>query len=197
MGRKVSGPTMLGSGTAAQTRESTFEPILRKEDGFIFVRQPGHRKIAEAELRYAFGIQSTEILGEEGTMRRRRSRKISVLEFRHQAPLRFFEHCAKCARFGNHCPDLALGKEVLRGKKKIAYGDEAAEDSIHMSAFSCQAPLYYIERCRMKCPRGGRCREEGLLLALLDGKKVLDYSYKKIIKLPRTRCRRKEAREAA
>jgi hypothetical protein len=90
-----------------------------------------------------------------------------------------------------------MGKEVLRGKKKIAYGDEPAEDSIHMSVFNCLAPVYYIERCKVKCSHGGRCREEGLLLALLDGKKVLDYSHKKIIAFPRVRCRCKEAKEAA
>ena len=71
------------------------------------------------------------------------------------------------------------------------------KDSIHMSAFNCLAPLYYIEHSRIKCPHAGRCREEGLLLALLDGRKVLDYSHKKIIELPRVRCRRKAAKEAA
>ena len=188
---------MLGSGTAALARKSTFKPILLKEDGFIFVRKRDHRKTAEAEPQHAFGVQSTEVLDEEGTMRRQRSKKISVLEFMHQAPLKFFEHCAKCARFGDDCPDLTLGKEVLRGKKRIAYRDEPAQDTIHMSAFNCLAPLYYIERSHVKCAHGGRCREEGLLLALLDGKKVLDYSLKKIVEPPRARYRRKGARKAA
>lgn len=126
-------------------------------------------------------------------MARKSSKSISVLEFGCQAPLRFFEHCAKCARFGDDCPDLRVGKEVLRGKKKIAYGDEQAEDTIHVSAFNCLTPLYYFERSRKKCGHAGRCREEGLLLALLDGKKTLDYSHKEVTELPRVR-RRKVAR---
>ncbi|UCD87012.1 MAG: hypothetical protein JSV01_04400 [Desulfobacterales bacterium] len=130
-------------------------------------------------------------------MKARVPKNISVLEFRHPAPVKFFEHCAKCARFGDDCPDLKLGREVLRGKKKVAYGDEVSRDSIHMSAFNCLAPLYYIERSRIKCAYAGRCREEGLLLALLDGKRVLDYSCKKIIELPWTRCRQMKAKKAA
>jgi hypothetical protein len=78
-------------------------------------------------------------------------------------------------------------KEVLRGRKEIAYGEDADEDSIHVSAFKCLAPLNYIERGRSRCPHEHRCREEGLLLALLDGKKVLDYSSTKVFKLPRRR----------
>ena len=105
-----------------------------------------------------------------------KSETVSPVDFHCLAPLKFFEHCAKCARFGDDCPDLTLGKEVLRGKKRIAYRDEPAQDTIHVSAFNCLAPLYYIEHSHMKCAHGGRCREEGFLLALLDGKKVLDYS---------------------
>jgi len=89
-----------------------------------------------------------------------------------------------------------MGKEVLRGKKKIAYGNERAEDSIHVSAFNCLTPLYYFEKSRKKCAHAGRCREEGLLLALLDGKKTLDYSHKEVTELPRVR-RRKVARRVA
>ena len=129
-------------------------------------------------------------------MARKSSKSISVLEFGCQAPLRFFEHCARCARFGDDCPDLRIGKEVLRGKKKIAYGDEQAEDTIHVSAFNCLTPLYYFERSRKKCGHAGRCREEGLLLALLDGKKTLDYSHKEATELPRVR-RRKVAKRVA
>ena len=129
-------------------------------------------------------------------MARKSSKSISVLEFGCQAPLRFFEHCARCARFGDECPDLALGKQVLRGKKKIAYQDERAEDTIHVSAFNCLTPLYYFEHSRKKCGHAGRCREEGLLLALLDGKKTLDYTHKEITELPRER-RRKVARRVA
>jgi hypothetical protein len=136
-------------------------------------------------------------------MTRKSPKSISVLEFECQAPLRFFEHCARCPHFGNNCPDLAMGKEVLRGKKKIAYTDEPAENTIHVSAFNCLTPLYYFERSRKKCAHAGRCREEGLLLALLDGKKTLDYSHKEVIDLPKVRKRKvgkaaaAKAREAA
>ena len=128
-------------------------------------------------------------------MARRISKQISVFEFVCQAPLRFFEHCAKCARFGDDCRDLAMGKAILRGKKKIAYGDYQAEDTIPLKAFNCAAPLYYFERTRKKCGHEGRCREEGLLLALLDGKKTLDYSHKDVAELPVVR-RRKVAKAA-
>ena len=129
-------------------------------------------------------------------MARKSSKTISVLEFGCQAPLRFFEHCVSCARFGDDCPDLAMGKEVLRGKKKIAYTDEQAEDTISLSTFNCLTPLYYFERSRKKCAHSGRCREEGLLLALLDGKRTLDYSHKEVADLPRIR-RRKVAKGTA
>lgn len=129
-------------------------------------------------------------------MARRIPRDISVLEFGCQAPLRFFEHCDRCPRFEDDCPDLTLGKEVLRGKKKVAYGDEQAENTIHASAFNCLTPLYYFEHSRKKCPHVGRCREEGLLLALLDGKKALDYTHKEVTELPRVRRRRKVAKRA-
>lgn len=118
------------------------------------------------------------------------SNNISVLEFECQAPLRFFEHCAACARFGDDCPDLAIGKEILRGKKKISYGNNAGEDNIDIRSFKCRAPLYYFEHTRMKCARKGRCRDEGLLLALLNGKKTLDYSHKDVAELPRMRRRK-------
>ena len=130
-------------------------------------------------------------------MTRRMSKAISVFEFGCQAPLRFFEHCVACARFGDDCPDLVMGKEILRGKKRIAYGDDQGEDTIHATAFNCLAPLYYFERSRKKCAHAGRCREEGLLLALLDGKKTLDYSQKEIIELPQVTRRRKVAKRVA
>jgi len=44
---------------------------------------------------------------------------IHVLEFECQAPLKFYEHCKKCPRFGNDCPDLSLGVELLRRKRKL------------------------------------------------------------------------------
>jgi hypothetical protein len=130
-------------------------------------------------------------------MARRMSKNISVLEFGCQAPLRFFEHCAACPRFEDDCPDLKMGKEVLSGKKKIVYGYQQGEDAIHISAFNCLTPLYYFERTRKKCGHAGRCREEGLLLALLDGKKALDYSRKEVTELPRRRQLRKVAKREA
>ncbi len=51
-----------------------------------------------------------------------RTDKIHALEFGCQRPLRFYEHCSACPRFGDGCPDLELGKEILQGKEKIAYG---------------------------------------------------------------------------
>jgi hypothetical protein len=127
-------------------------------------------------------------------MVRKTAKKISVLEFGCQAPLRFFEHCTACARFGDDCPDLALGKEILRGTKSVGYGDHPAEDTININAFNCLTPLYYFERSRKKCGHAGRCREEGLLLALLDGKKAMDYTHKEVTELPRVRRRRKAAK---
>ena len=112
---------------------------------------------------------------------------ISVFEFGCQAPLKFLEHCTNCPRFGDGCPDLALGKQILRGRKKVDYQDKALEDHVSAKAFNCLAPLYYFERTRIKCAHAGRCREEGLLLALVDGKKRLDYSYKEVTALPTLR----------
>ena len=123
-------------------------------------------------------------------MAKRISKSIHVLEFGCEAPLRFFEHCAACPRFGDACPDLILGKEILRGKKKITYGQTHAEDAVHARDFNCLAPIYYFERSRKKCGHAGRCREEGLLLALLDGKKALDYSRKEVTELPQVRKRK-------
>jgi hypothetical protein len=127
-------------------------------------------------------------------MARRIPKNISVLEFSCQAPLRFFERCANCGRFEDGCVDLSLGKEILRGRKKIAYADGPAKDTIPASAFKCLTPLYYFERTRKKCGHVGLCREEGLLLALLDGKKTLDYAHREVTDLPVVRRRRKAAR---
>lgn len=129
-------------------------------------------------------------------MVRKSSKNISVLEFGCKAPLRFFEHCARCSHFGDDCPDLTMGKDILRGKKKIAYTDDHAEDTVYVNAFNCLTPLYYFERSRKKCAHAGRCREEGLLLALLDGKKTLDYTHKEVTELPILR-KRKVAKPAA
>lgn len=132
---------------------------------------------------------------EEEKMAKRISKSVHVLEFGCEAPLRFFEHCAACPRFDDTCPDLILGKAILRGKKKIVYGQTREEDAVHAADFNCLAPIYYFERSRKKCGHAGRCREEGLLLALLDRKKTLDYSRKEITELPQVR-KRKAARVA-
>jgi len=126
-------------------------------------------------------------------MKSKHSGTIHALEFGCQAPLKFYEHCASCARLGDDCPDLALGREVLRGKKRIVYdADPLAEDTISATAFKCLAPLYYFEKSRKACAHQGRCREEGLLLALLSGKKELVYAQKEAIQLPRLRPRHEE-----
>jgi hypothetical protein len=110
---------------------------------------------------------------------------VHALEFVCQAPLRFYEHCASCPRFHDDCPDLALGREILRGKKKVVYnGNARLENEVNVGDFQCLAPLYYFEKSRKNCAHEGRCREEGLLLALLSGKKSLDYSQKEAIQLP-------------
>lgn len=130
--------------------------------------------------------------GENVTMARKISKNISVFEFECQAPLRFFERCAKCPRFEDDCPDLSMGIEILSRKKKISYGHYESEDTIHVSEFNCLTPLKYIEKTRMKCVQGGRCRDEGLLLALLNGKKNLVYSYKEVTEISLIRSRRRK-----
>jgi hypothetical protein len=126
-------------------------------------------------------------------MKGTRSGMIHALEFSCQAPLKFYQNCANCARFGDDCLDLQLGKDILRGKKKLVYAKDSTEAGIHASSFKCLAPLYYFEKSRSSCAHEGRCREEGLLLALLSGKKELVYSQKTAIELPIRRSRRKKA----
>jgi hypothetical protein len=109
---------------------------------------------------------------------------VHVLEFGCEAPLRFYEHCSACPRFGDDCPDLQLGLEILRGKKKLVFERIAPPDGVHAGAFQCLAPLYYFEKSRLNCAHQGRCREEGLLLALLTGKRKMDYSHQTVISLP-------------
>lgn len=122
---------------------------------------------------------------------------VHALEFECQAPLRFYEHCASCPRFNEDCPDLALGREILRGKRKVVYnGNVRMEDEVNVNDFQCLAPLYYFEKSRRNCAHEGRCREEGLLLALLSGKKSLDYSQKEAIQLPVRKEGRKRQAEA-
>ena len=129
-------------------------------------------------------------------MGRKMHKDISVFEFGCEAPLRFFEHCAACPRFDDPCPDLILGKEVLRGKKKMAYGNLNEENTVRVTDFKCLTPLYYFEHSRKQCGHAGRCREEGLLLALLDGKKGLDYSRKEVAELAPLLRRSKAGRAA-
>ena len=115
---------------------------------------------------------------------------IHALEFGCQTPLRFYEHCASCPQFGEGCEDLRLGEEVLRGRKRLVYNSEDHDDGIvHASSFKCAAPLHYYEKTRSVCGHNGRCREEGLLLVLLSGRKELTYAQKKPLKLPRQKKR--------
>lgn len=123
-----------------------------------------------------------------------RSRMVHILEFGCQAPLKFYMHCAACPKFEEDCTDLMLGNEILRGKKKLVYnGTDYVEGCVHASSFNCAAPLRYFEKSRKKCGHMGRCREEGLLLALLSGKRGLDYRQKTAIELPRKKRPRKPA----
>ena len=118
---------------------------------------------------------------------------IHVLEFECQAPLKFYEHCKKCPRFDDNCPDLSLGVEILRRKKKLDYnGEFPSEEYVDAKAFNCQSPLYYFEKTRKKCGHQGRCREEGLLIALLNGNKTIDYSQKTAIQFPSIQRRHKK-----
>jgi hypothetical protein len=128
-------------------------------------------------------------------MKSRKSGAIHALEFDCQAPLKFYEHCTSCARFGDDCPELALGIELLRGRKRLVYGAESdSGDTINISRFKCMAPLNYFEKSRRNCAHQGRCREEGLLLALLSGKRELVYTQKTPIELQNLKERRKEVR---
>lgn len=121
------------------------------------------------------------------------SGKIHALEFSCQAPLKFFEHCSFCPRFDENCSDLELGKELLRGKMAPAYNhEEQGEYKVDVKSFKCTVPLSYFEKTRMVCGHEGRCREEGLLLALLSGKKQIDYSQKTAKQFPYIKKRQKE-----
>ena len=118
---------------------------------------------------------------------------VHAMEFECQAPLKFYEHCASCSRFGDSCPDLMLGKDILRRKKKMVYNHkDQDEDTVNASSFNCAAPLKYFEQTRLACGHEGRCREEGLLLVLLSGKKQIDYSQKKAKLFPFIKRRQKE-----
>jgi len=127
-------------------------------------------------------------------MSTRKPKAVLAAEFDCKTPLKFYEHCISCPRFDG-CPDLALIKEILRLKKKINYnrdhysgrGDlEGIRHSVDANVFNCLAPLYFFERTRERCANGGRCRESGLLLALLTGNRKLEYSQKVPMEFPRS-----------
>ena len=127
----------------------------------------------------------------------RKPKTIRPTEFRCQTPLKFYEHCASCPRFEG-CPDLGLIKEILRMQKSVNYNRdiysargelEGIRHSVDANVFTCLAPLNFFEKSRKKCPHEGRCREEGLLLALLEEKKKLDYRQKVPLEFPRSKPR--------
>lgn len=49
---------------------------------------------------------------------------LNPLEFACQAPLKFYEHCTKCARFSYDCPYLKMVLELFHRKKKLRYDAE-------------------------------------------------------------------------
>ncbi len=119
---------------------------------------------------------------------------IRASEFGCQAPLKFYEHCMACPHFNQHCTDLMKGIEILRGKKRLVYNEkDHGEGIIHARSFKCVAPLHYFEKSRKSCGHEGRCREEGLLIALLSGKKELDYSQKIPLEFPTLQRKGREA----
>ena len=48
------------------------------------------------------------------------------------------------------------------------------KNTIHVTEFRCFSPLKFFENC-IKCAKGGKCRERGLIMQLLSGKKKIDY----------------------
>ena len=130
-------------------------------------------------------------------MTRRKPITIRATEFSCQTPLKFYEHCASCPRFEG-CPDLDLIKEILRMQKTVNYNRdlysargelEGIRHSVDANVFNCLAPLYFFEKSRKKCPHEGHCREEGLLLALLGGKKKLVYNHRVPLEFLRSKPR--------
>ena len=51
---------------------------------------------------------------------------ISPLEFDCQSPLKFYEHCKKCARFSDDCHYLKMGLELLLREKVLRYDANVA-----------------------------------------------------------------------
>ena len=49
------------------------------------------------------------------------SKGIFPLEFDCQAPLKFYEHCKKCARFSHDCHYLKMGLELLLREKELCH----------------------------------------------------------------------------
>ena len=47
--------------------------------------------------------------------------RIHAMEFDCQAPLRLYEHCKQCDRFGAECRDLKMGLELLLREKSLCY----------------------------------------------------------------------------
>lgn len=130
-------------------------------------------------------------------MNTRRSKTIHATEFGCQTPLKFYERCSSCPQFDG-CSDLALIKEILRMKKNVNYNRdvysargelEGSRHSVDANVFNCLAPLNFFEKTRKKCPHEGRCRDEGLLLALLTDKKKLEYGQKMPIEFPHSKPR--------
>ena len=48
-------------------------------------------------------------------------KSIHAAEFDCQAPLRLYEHCKQCVRFGDDCRDLKMGLELLLKEKNLCY----------------------------------------------------------------------------
>ena len=119
-------------------------------------------------------------------MTQKAKRFIHASEFKCEAPRKLYEHCElRCPRSSKDCPDLAKGVAILSGKQKVDYnGSSENEGDMGAMTFQCEAPLRYFEKTRKLCAHKGRCREEGLLLALLNGKRELAYSRKSESELP-------------
>lgn len=86
-----------------------------------------HKVFASNQFRYhkgKGGLTMKEITPRE---ERGKSGCIYPLAFDCQAPLKFYEHCAKCARFSDDCPYLKMGLELLLRKKKLRYNAESRQ----------------------------------------------------------------------
>jgi hypothetical protein len=83
---------------------------------------------APNQFRYHKGKEG-ELAMKEITPREERGKSgcIYPLAFDCQAPLKFYEHCAKCARFSDDCPYLKMGLELLLRKKKLRYNAESRQ----------------------------------------------------------------------